>query len=509
MLVMDAKRMREADAIALEEYQIPTLLLMERAADAMMKEIVKRKVKNVCILCGLGNNGSDGLALATQLQRFTSITPTLVMLAEGAQMPADGQVYYRIMRALNIRAFIQPGLEDLRLLLHESDLLVDCLFGTGLNRSIDGLFYDVIESMNASSKPILSCDIPSGIHADNGQILGTAVKADVTVTFQNPKIGLYLEPGCLYSGEIVIADIGIPQVIIERLKSGIELMNHEMAQRLLPKRAPNANKYTCGTALLIGGSKGMSGAMQMCVSACLHSGCGLTTYAAPSCIMNSLTSSLPEAMSISVSDKQGHFDNEFCDELFKAAANVDVLAFGCGVGRSEDAERILERLLLIDKPLIIDSDGLWALSRRLPLLKKRKAATILTPHMGEMQRLCAVDKATLQRDVLRFAVDFVNEYPVTLVLKGMHTIILEKGKQRFSTTGNEALAKGGSGDVLCGMITALMAQKKQAFDAASLGVYLHGLAADQQISNHAFYSLTATDLIQGISDAYLEVMNHH
>lgn len=221
MQVMDGKRMREADAIALEEYQIPTLLLMDRAADALMKEVLRWQVKRVCILCGLGNNGSDGLALATQLQRFTDISVSVVMLGEGNQMPADGQVYYQIMRALNIRSFIQPGLEDLRLLLHESELLVDCLFGTGLNRGIDGLFYDVIESVNASGKPVISCDIPSGIHADTGQILGTAVKAKVTVTFQNPKLGLYLEPGSLYCGEIVIADIGVPNVVMERLKSAL------------------------------------------------------------------------------------------------------------------------------------------------------------------------------------------------------------------------------------------------------------------------------------------------
>ncbi|GAA6426466.1 NAD(P)H-hydrate dehydratase [Dielma fastidiosa] len=507
MQVMDGKRMREADAIALEEYQIPTLLLMDRAADALMKEVLRWQVKRVCILCGLGNNGSDGLALATQLQRFTDISVSVVMLGEGNQMPADGQVYYQIMRALNIRSFIQPGLEDLRLLLHESELLVDCLFGTGLNRGIDGLFYDVIESVNASGKPVISCDIPSGIHADTGQVLGTAVKAKVTVTFQNPKLGLYLEPGSLYCGEIVIADIGVPNVVMERLKSGFELLDQELAHRLLPPRARNANKYTCGTALIIGGSKGMSGALQMCVKACLYSGCGLTTYAAPACIMNALTSSLPQAISIAVSDKQGHFDNEFCDELFKAAQNVDVIAFGCGAGRSEDVERILERLLLIDKPLIIDADGLWALSRRLPLLKKRRSATILTPHMGEMQRLCAVDKNALQSDVLRYAFDFVNEYPVTLVLKGMRTLILEKGRLRINTTGNEGLAKGGSGDVLCGMITALMAQQKQAFDAASLGVYLHGLAADLQSQHTAFYAMTANELIQGISDAFLAAMD--
>ena len=302
MLVMDAKRMHKADAIADEEYGIPTLLLMERAADALMKEVLQWQVKHVCILCGLGNNGSDGLALATQLQRFTDCIPSVVMLAEGNQMSSDGQVYYRMMQSLNIRFFVQPGLEDLRLLLHESDLLVDCLLGTGINRNVDGLFYDVIESMNASGKPIISCDIPSGIHTDSGQVLQSAVKASVTVTFQNPKLAHYLEPGCLYCGRIVVADIGLPKEIIERLKSGVELLDATIASKLLPLRPRNANKYTCGTALCIGGSKGMSGAMQMCVRACCHSGCGMTTFAAPSCIINTLTSSLPEAMIISISE---------------------------------------------------------------------------------------------------------------------------------------------------------------------------------------------------------------
>ncbi len=472
----------------------------------MYEEVLERKVKTVCILCGCGNNGADGMALATQLVRFSEVVPTVVLLGESNTLSNDGKVYFQMMKALNIRVFIQPGLEDVRLLLHESELLVDCLLGTGLNRLVDGLYYDVIGSMNASEKPIISCDIPSGIHADTGQVMGTAVQASMTITFQNPKIGLYLEPGCLYTGIVKVADIGIPKPVIERLKSGMELLDRPLARTLLPKRAENANKYTCGTVLIVGGSKGMSGAVQMCVRACLKGGCGLTTYAAPACIMNALTPSLHEAMSLSIKDNQGHFDNEFAEELFAAAQNADVIAFGCGVGRSDDAQRILERLLLLDKPMVIDADGLWALSHRLPLLKKRRAMTILTPHLGEMQRLCMVEKASLQKELFKHCMDFVNEYPVTLVMKGMNTMILEKGRMRISPYGNKGLAKGGSGDVLCGLIASLLAQKRNAFDAACLGVYQQGCAADIASEHQAFYTLTASYLIETLSAAYQTLM---
>lgn len=498
MKVFTSKKMHEMDAIASQEYQIPLLLLMDSAARALMDKIMELKVTRPLIICGSGNNGGDGFALASLLKRFTVIEPTIIFCSEANLLSDEARTYFEMCQAMHLRQLNQPGMEDLHFALKKSDLVVDCLLGSGCSRNVEGYYYDVIETINEADVHVLSCDIASGLHADSGKIMAIAIRAKWTVTFEYLKPAHYLGEAALYSGKVSVAKIGIPKGIAMRLKPEMELLEANKMVHFLPVRYKDSNKATYGKVLVIGGSQGMSGALKLCVKACLKMGCGLVTYATVESLMP-VMSEIDEAMSIALSEIDGHIDSYDLNQLLMKAEKMDVIAVGCGLGRSHDSVRLIEALLKLEKPMVIDADGLWALCELKEQLKIHQAPLILTPHLIEFMRLCNCEKADMLENYYSYAKAFVKEYPVTLVLKGMHTLIMNKDKIKVSSAGNNGLSKGGSGDVLCGMITGLLAQKLSALNAASLGVYLHGSCADSLKEKIGVYAMQPSDVISQIA----------
>lgn len=504
MKVFEASKMKEMDDLAVNEFGIPLILLMNQAAEKLMEAIMKRDFKKCVIVCGNGNNGGDGLALATLLARFTKVEVRVALLCERNLISETSLVYLRMVEKLKIELLEQPSVTELATMFHQSEIIVDCIFGFGLNRKIEGYLYDCIECLNQQTSFVLSCDIPSGIGADDGHMYGIAVQADATVTFQNPKLGLYLQVGREACGTIEIADLGFPSDLIENLEEAAVIMDEKQLGKLLPKRKVSSHKGDYGKVLLIGGSVGMGGALKLAVKATLKMGCGLTYMAFPASLFPEMTSDIDEAMSLLCEEEQGHL--VVSSRLLELANQCDVIAFGNGLGRSEAISQLLKELLKLDKPMVIDADGLWALKAHLSLLKMRKAETVLTPHDMELSRLMDCELSDLQANRYTYAKKFTRAYPITLVAKGMNTLILHGETVRINLSGNNSLSKGGSGDVLCGIISGLLAQNKDGFAAATLGVYLHGLSADINVSELNVYSSTPSDLITQLPKAINQLM---
>lgn len=500
MKVFDASKMREMDEIAYHQYGIPLLLTMSKAAESLMDVIKERDFQRCLIVCGSGNNGGDGLALATLLQRFTSVELCVILVGDSSLLSETSQVYLNMCEKLEIKLLYQPEYNQFHQELAKCDVLVDCIFGFGLNRKIEGYIYQCIVCMNQHDCYTISCDIPSGIGADDGKMYEIAVKADLTVTFQNPKLGLYLQAGRLSCGQIKIVDLGIPQVISERLGESATILSHDQYKKLLPKRMSDSHKGDYGKVLLVGGSMGMGGALKLAVKAALKTGCGLTYMAFPSSLFHYMSHDVEEAMCIPCEENHGHI-SATCERLMEMAKQCDVIAFGNGMGRSEDVRKLLSQLLLLDKAMVIDADGLWALKDVLALLKSRKAETVLTPHDMELSRLIGCELTQLQVNRYELAKKFTQDYPITLVAKGMNSLVIHGEEVRINRTGNNSLSKGGSGDVLVGIISGLLAQNKNGFAAASLGVYLHGLCADMSVEHKNVYSSTPTDIIDQLPNA--------
>lgn len=500
--------MNAIDAAAISKYQIPSVLLMEHAAYSIFEYIKKqyKETKRITILCGAGNNGGDGFALARQIAIWSCHQVQLVLLASPSKLSVDSAVYYTICRNMGINIVEDVEMECLDKLIESSDIIVDALFGTGLTKPVQGKYAEVIQKINESSKRVISIDIPSGIEANTGKILGTAVRADVTISFALPKLGLYLYPGSYHAGEIIVTDIGIPKEIIEECPSNSFTMDKEQAKAYLPKRNMRSNKGTYGKVLIIGGQKGMSGAVALSAGSCMQSGAGTVTVAVPGSINDILQVKLTEAMTIPLPDSKGHLGAEAQIMLEKIIDKYDVIAIGPGMGRSKESAGIIKLVLDSDKPCIIDADGIYILKGQLELLKNRKAPTVLTPHPGEMAHLIDTSITQILENPLQVATDFVSNYPVTLVLKLERTLIVDSEAIYINTTGNNGLAKGGSGDVLTGIISALIGQKVPSNHAARLGVYLHGRAADKLSREKTVYSLMPGEISMKLGEIFGELI---
>lgn len=508
MKLTTKEQMNAIDAAAIEQYQIPSILLMEQAAYSVFEYIKGqyKETKKITILCGPGNNGGDGFALARQIEMWSYHQVEVVLLASSQKLSVDGTTYYTICKNMGIKVLEDIEIGHLERVLEHSDIIVDALFGTGLTKLICGKYAEVIRRINDSGRPVISVDIPSGIEANTGKVLGSAVKADITISFALPKLGLYLYPGTYYSGKVMVTEIGIPKEIIERCPSKIFIIDKEQAKEYLPKRSMRSNKGSYGKVLIIGGQRGMSGAPILSAGSCMRSGAGTVTVAVPESINDILEVKLTEAMTIPLPDHDGHLGVGAEAKLAEIIDRYDVIAIGPGMGRHEELSGILRIVLESDKPCIIDADGIYILKGQLELLKSRKAPTVITPHPGEMAHLIDISIAEILDNPLQVANNFVREYPVTLVLKLERTVIVDSGAIYINTTGNNGLAKGGSGDVLTGIISALIGQKVPPNHAAKLGVYLHGLSADKLSQEKTVYSLIPGDISLKLGESFRELI---
>ena len=480
------------DQKASDDYGIPSILLMEHAALALFNQcqtIIHPKEK-VLIVCGPGNNGGDGFALARLLfQHHYDVE--VFSCVDFMKMSHDEQINANISKALQIPYY--DDLAILETLIQKTDVVIDAIFGVGLSRDIQGDYVKIIQLINQNSKKIISIDIPSGIDGNLGIIKGIAIKAHHTLTLAAYKEGLFLNDARTHCGKIHLLDIDMPEALNQSCE-GAQVLNHIK----LPMRSDYSHKGTYGKALMIGGSKEMHGALTMAAKACLKSGIGTLTLFVPDCIHHLLAMKLEECMIVSAPSCDGSFHENAYQLLQKIIHQYDFIMIGNGMGRNKGAFQLVETLLQSDKPCIIDGDAIYLAAK---CKIHQNQSIVITPHVKEMSYLCHVALSDIIKDPFTYIRDYANQYPnMTIVYKDAYTYIQNNQDAYFYYQPNAVLAKGGSGDVLCGIIAGMYGQNKNMLEAACCGVYIHNKCAKQSYEKWGSDSGQANDLIDEIYD---------
>lgn len=514
MQLCSASEMMEIDRHAITEQGIPGVVLMENAGRACCQHFAKKFSAvfpgPVLVVAGKGNNGGDGYVMARVLSDWGWQVKTLV-LAEESTITGDAGVMLRIIRSLGLPVCFVGDSEQLSQEFDklQPQVIVDAIFGTGLKSTISGLQAVAIRLINDAAAAVFSVDIPSGVDASNGRICGLAVQSDLTVTFDQAKIGHGSQPGAAYAGQLEVVDIGIPRVGRMPLQSRIQLLDFDCAQRLLPERSSLGHKGRFGHLLVVAGSPGKTGAAALAGNAAARSGCGLVTVATPATVHDIIEVKLTEAMSCPLADQNGFVSLTALAQLDRLLSARQSLVIGPGLGISEDLVKVVNRLVLSATiPMVIDADGLNLLAGQLTCLQHAQhRQIILTPHPGEMARLTGLSVAEIEADRFELAKQFARQYGIVLLLKGSRTIVAAPdGRININSSGNDGLASGGSGDVLTGLIGGLLAQGLDAFSAASLGAWLHGRAAELIAKSQGTAGMIASDLLPQLPVARLELV---
>ncbi|RHF80836.1 NAD(P)H-hydrate dehydratase [Dorea formicigenerans] len=487
----DAKQMKTADSFTINELKIPSLELMERAARACVNHIKDWKINlnKICVLCGSGNNGGDGFAIA-RMFAWEGYDVTAVLV--GNRDHCTPETAHQIEQLKNTGAQFKEQFEQEAFESEPYTLIIDAIFGVGLCREVGGRYAQIIECVNQSDAVRMSVDIPSGICATTGNVLGTAVRADYTVTIQETKVGLVLDPGRSYAGICVSEDIGIVSLPLERDEETVCTLEGSDYAALLPKRNADSNKGTYGKLLMITGSKGMSGAAYLGALAAYRTGTGLVQIYTAKENRVILQSQIPEAIITT-------YEKYDVNELHRLIDWADVVAIGSGLGTKKTARKILkETIAYTKKPCVIDADGLNILSEHMEYLCGADCEHfIFTPHMKEFERISGLKIAEVKKDRIAALRTFVKEYGVTCVLKDSRTTIANPRERAVvNLSGCAAMAKAGSGDVLAGIIASYLAQGLSEWEAALLGVYIHGRAGEIIEKEQGAYSLLARELAQ-------------
>lgn len=491
--LVTGEEMRLLDQNTIQHMEVPSLVLMERAALAVFDCLKEHfSLKRTLVLCGSGNNGADGMAVA-RLLHLAGYPVDLYLAGSETSFSKEAKQQWKI--AQNYGVSIVNNF-----CLSEYTSIVDALFGVGLSRNLNDSYQALLQQVNDSRIPVLSVDIPSGIHAGTGQVMGAAVQAERTVTFAYRKLGISLNPGSLYAGTIQIADIGIYGA-----KEGVKALEKSDFS-MLPKRSKNGNKGTFGKVLVIAGSPNMSGAAYFSSKAALLSGAGMVRILTENSNRLILQQQFPEAM-LTTYDLQS--DRDTLEEIVKTALDwADVAAIGPGLGTSPTAQNLLEILLTIHdgKPIVVDADALNLLSKNDNLQKLCSSNCILTPHLGEMARLSGHSIDAILQAPMECMEEFSKQCPANLVMKDARTWVHTWDDRHYlNLTGNHGMATAGSGDVLCGIITGLLAQGMKPEEAAPFGVWIHGLAGDQAAKKKGYRAMIASDLLDGLCTQLKEI----
>lgn len=485
--------MQAIDAYSIHEIGIPGMVLMEKASMALYEEIVERipRHSRSLIVVEKGNNGGDGLALG-RLMVETGYDVSIYEIG-GIKKASDSyQAQRKILHNLGIP--VEEKMPD-----GEYDVIIDGIFGVGLTREVSGIQKQIIDVLNRKKAYKVAIDVPSGVDASNGQVLGTAFAADLTVTFGIHKIGLLLYPGASFAGEVVVKQIGFPKKAIEYVNPGA--FSYENGDEImLPKREQDSHKGTFGRVLIIAGSKNMAGAAYLSGKAAYRSGSGLVRIFTDEVNRQIIQTLLPEAV---LTTYDGQKDG--VDKLTETVSWADAIVFGPGMGRGAVTKAFLSILREhAEAPVIIDADGLNEISDMAAeedYLKDFPVPVILTPHMLEMSRLSGHSIGELKEDRIGIGKAFAKEKQVVLVLKDSRTIVTEGNDRLYiNQTGNSGMATGGSGDVLTGIMAGMIAAGMEPFEAAAMAVFLHGRSGDEAAKKYSERSMLAGDLIDGLTD---------
>jgi NAD(P)H-hydrate epimerase len=507
MKLVTAAQMQALDRRTIAEAGIPGSTLMERAGlgvvTAMERRVGPLAGKRVAIFCGKGNNGGDGFVVARHLHKRRSRVQVYT-LAKATELSGEARAMYRRLVAVAGRSAVHPcpSGEPLDAVVRDSEIVVDALVGTGLSAPVTGPYRLTIEAINRATGTVVAVDLPSGLHADTGAILGAAVRATLTVTFGQPKVGLCVGNGIDQAGAVEIVDIGIPPAYVEAVESHIALLTHDTVRRLLPIRPSSSHKGTFGHAGIIAGSVGKTGAAALAAKAALRVGAGLVTVATPAGVNDALEAKLLESMTAPMPEtKAKTLARSGLERLVAFSHDRTAVAIGPGLTTHPETVELIQALLpRLEKPVVLDADALNALAGRPTLLTGLKVTPIVTPHPGEMARLEeAMTPQSVNADRLGTAMGFARRRRVLLVLKGARTVIAHPdGQAVVCPTGNPGMATAGTGDVLTGMIVGFLAQRLGWWEAACIATYCHGLAGDLAAADLGQAGMTAGDLLDRI-----------
>lgn len=490
-------RQAEENAVALG---MNWLRLMENAgaaASRVIREKFSVKGKNVTIVCGRGNNGGDGYVVARKLNE--SGAKVTVVQSEGGPVTSNALEMYKRIAAIGIPILdYQSSRERADFAIRNSFLIVDCMFGIGFHGEVTGTAKELIEKINDTYAKVVSLDVPSGADCDSGAVNGVCVKADVTVSFTVYKPCHVMYPASEYCGEVVAVSIGMPSEAVESIATSLQSIERkDIVSNLLVKKR-NTHKGDFGTALLVCGSLGMSGAAAIAAKSAIRTGVGLAKVVIPKSIYYPLAASLYEPIfCLAQETENGTLSAESLDHILNEVENSTAVLVGCGSGRSEDLTKIVEALITqSNRPIILDADGINAICDRIDIIKQAKAPLILTPHPGEMARLLGTTTDKVQALRLQTARKFAADYGVYLVLKGSGTIVAAPdGKAFVNLTGNHGMSSAGSGDMLAGMMVSFLAQGLTPEQAAVSAVYLHGCAGDRTAAKLSKRAMSVSDMI--------------
>lgn len=504
--VVTAKQMHEIDRTTIEQFGIPGIVLMEHAALSVIHAIEQHwgvlHRRRMLIFCGHGNNGGDGFAIA-RLAAHRGAQVSILFAGDPDRMSEETNINYQAAKLQDIPIVdcVDGALEDA---ISDADILVDALLGTGTTGTLREETLHLVNIINQrpQSSKLVAVDIPTGLHAGTGQILGQAVRADLTVTFGLRKPAVCLTPGITYCGKLIVADIGIPAQAILQVKPGIFWVSQSALQSLIPLRPEDGHKGTFGHTLIVGGSAGFAGAPMLAASAAVKTGVGLCTAAIPDSYVTAGLSVEPGVMWHGMGLHSEHLTSESETPLRQLIGQVKSLAIGPGLGQHPETVKLMLHLLEGPlPPLVLDADALNILAAHSSLVSHQLAErqVVLTPHPGELARLMGMGIPEIQQDRVAAARAAAARYHSVVVLKGAHSVVASPdGSAYIIATGNPILAVGGSGDVLTGMIAALLAQGLPALEAAILGSGWHGLAGDMVAENLGQAGASPIDILRAI-----------
>ena len=507
MRLVSASEMKEMDRKTIHELGIPGVVLMENAgrgaAHTFLAHFSPEADSRVLIICGRGNNGGDGYVVARYLHE-AGLKITVLVLSEKEKISGDALTNLNIIQGMGLDIRYLPdeqGWQSQEKDLLHAHYLIDAILGTGLNSPVRGYYARVIEDINKSNKPVMAIDIPSGLNADNGAVMGVAVKANLTVTFGLPKVGQLIFPGCDLVGRLVRIDISIPDSISQQVPEQFRLIEPEDFSDLLVEDREDIHKGHRGHLFILAGSTGKTGAATLAAKAAIRAGAGLVTVGVPEALNPILEEKLTEAMTVPLPQtSEGTLSIAALSDAERVLEGKTALAIGPGISTNPETVELVRAIVQSCKvPMVIDADGLNALVGALDTVKACGDRTVLTPHPGEMSRLTGASTAQIQGDRIATATEFVKSHGCHLVLKGARTLVTPPdGLVFINPTGNKALASGGSGDVLTGLIGGFLARRWPVDKAAIAGAYIHGLAADWLAEEVGTVGIMAGELLDVI-----------
>lgn len=496
MRIGSSQEIKNIDRSCIEQFNIPSIVLMENAALKVLKNIDIKNNNKFIVVCGNGNNGGDGLALA-RLLLANKKEVRVFILNNSKKMSEDYKTNLKILEKLKIQIKYIHNNEDvnsLRESIVNSDIIIDGILGIGLSRQVTGIYADVINVINNYSKYTIAIDVPSGLNSDTGEIMGACIKATQTITFQLYKIGFLNYEVKEYLGDILLEEINIPDNIVENNHNKIFMTSKGFVQKNIPIRDRYKHKGDFGRSIIFAGSEGFSGAAYICTEAIVRSGGGLVTLCCPKGIQYILSNKLTEAMTIT-------YEDDYNENVEKS----DVIAFGPGMGNNKFTLTVLEKIIRSNKQIVIDADGINVLKDNLHLLKLATKKIIITPHLGEMATVTGYSIDYIKNNRIQVAKEFAKNNGIIVLLKGFNTIVTDGESTYINPTGNSSMASGGMGDCLTGIITSLISQKIDIYKSAIIGAYIHGYIGDKLSEN--MYCVNATHIIEQLPYVLKELVD--